>query len=190
MNKKDLRVVKTRNTLYDALLSLMKEKTFEEIKVSDICNKALINRSTFYAHYTDKYELLADCIQTLKKSLTEELEKNPNISNTKEYYLEMIKLFLDHIERQREEYLAIMINNRNSITMDILYDVIDQDIIFHISKDETLEKQTVPESIIAKFYLGAVVSLALEWLKDYKKYTKEELIQYLSILIPDELNNI
>lgn len=187
MNKNDLRVIKTRNTLYNALLSLMKEKTFEEIKVSDICNTALINRSTFYAHYTDKYELLADCIKNLKKSLTEELEKNRNISNTKEYYLEMIKLFLDHIEKQRDEYLSIMINNRNSITMDILYDVIDQDIIAHINKDDTLEKQ-VPETVIAKFYLGAVVSLGTYWLKDNKKYTKEELIHYLSVLIPDELH--
>ncbi len=190
MNKKDLRVIKTKNTLYESLLTLMKEKTFEEIKVSDICNTALINRSTFYAHYTDKYELLADYIKNLKASLTEELEKNQNISNTKEYYIEMIKLFLDHIEKQREEYMSIMINNRNSITMDILYDVIDQDIITHISKDKKLEKQTIPETIIAKFYLGAVVSLGMECLKDNRKYTKEEIINYLSILIPDELNNI
>ena len=69
MNKKDLRVVKTQNILYATLLSLMKEKTFEEIKVSDICNKALINRSTFYSHYNDKYELLADFIQEYKRIL-------------------------------------------------------------------------------------------------------------------------
>ncbi len=190
MNKKDLRVVKTQHNLYQSLLDLMKDKTFEEIKVSDICSNALINRSTFYAHYTDKYELLADYINNLKKSLTEELEKNKKISNTKEYYLEMIKLFLDHIERQREEYVSIMINNRNSITMDIIYDVIDQDIITHLSKDETVNTKKIPEDIIAKFYLGAVVSLGTEWLKDNKKYTKEEIIHYLSVLIPDELNNI
>ena len=55
MNKNDLRVIKTKNALFETLTNLMKEKTFEEIKVSDICNKALINRSTFYAHYNDKY---------------------------------------------------------------------------------------------------------------------------------------
>lgn len=189
MNKKDLRVVKTKNVLYESLLSLMKEKTFEEIKVSDICNIALINRSTFYAHYTDKYELLADCINNLKNSLIGELEKNQNISNTKEYYLEMIKIFLDHIEAKREEYLAIMINNRNSITMDIIYDCLDQDIIAHLSKDSQIKKE-VPEEILAKFYLGAVVCIGLEWLRDNKKYTKEEIIHYLSILIPNEFNTI
>ena len=35
-----------------------KDKTFEEIKVSDICKKALINRSTFYSHYNDFLLLL------------------------------------------------------------------------------------------------------------------------------------
>ena len=38
------------------------DKTFEEIKVSDICKKALINISTFYSHYNDKYELLLNFI--------------------------------------------------------------------------------------------------------------------------------
>ena len=48
--KKDLRVIKTKKMIYTALVELMKEKTFEEIKVSDICEIDLINRSTFYAH--------------------------------------------------------------------------------------------------------------------------------------------
>ena len=47
-NKTDLRIIKTNNTLYEALILLLKDKTFEEIKVSDICSKALVNRSTIY----------------------------------------------------------------------------------------------------------------------------------------------
>jgi len=189
MNKKDLRVIKTQNILYTTLLDLMKEKTFEEIKVSDICNQALINRSTFYAHYNDKYELLAEFIQELKNSLTGELKKNKNISNTKDYYLEMIKLFLDHIEEKRESYLAIMIHNRNSITMDIIYDVLDHDITSHLKQDNSLEQNKIPRSIIAKFYIGAVVNVGMEWLKSGTKYTKEDLMEYFSLLIPDELNH-
>ena len=70
--KNDLRVIKTKKNLYEALITLMKEKTFEEIKVADICKKALINRSTFYTHYQDKYELLYELINNLK----EELKRN------------------------------------------------------------------------------------------------------------------
>jgi len=184
MNKNDLRVVKTKNALYNSLLELMKEKTFEEIKVSDICNKALINRSTFYSHYEDKYELLSDCINDLKISLTNELKKNQNINSTKEYYIEMIKLFLNHIEEKKDTYLAIAINNRNSILIDIIYDVLDHDIISRL-KDENDSK--VPESIIAKFYLGAVTNVGINWMYNINKYTKEEMINYLTILIPNEI---
>ena len=189
MNKKDLRVVKTQNILYRTLLDLMKEKTFEEIKVSDICNQALVNRSTFYAHYNDKYELLAEFIQELKNSLIGELKKNKNISNTKEYYLEMIKLFLDHIEEKRESYLAIMIHNRNSITMDIIYDVIYHNITSHLQQDNSIDESPIPRSIIAKFYIGAVVNVGMEWLKDGKTYTKEDLILYFNYLIPNDLSH-
>ena len=69
MKSNDLRVIKTKNALYNTLIELMKDHAFEEIKVSDICTKALINRSTFYAHYNDKYELLKDMIDNLKDSL-------------------------------------------------------------------------------------------------------------------------
>ena len=72
MDKTDLRIVKTNKALYEALLLLMKEKTFEEIKISDLCQKALINRSTFYAHYNDKYELLVDFINVLKEEFVNE----------------------------------------------------------------------------------------------------------------------
>ena len=49
-----------------------KDKTFEEINVSDICKKALINRSAFYSHYYDKYELLVDFINVLKEEFVNE----------------------------------------------------------------------------------------------------------------------
>ena len=114
MNKKDLRVIKTKNNLYNTLIELMKEKQFEEIKVSDICSHALVNRSTFYAHYNDKYDLLEEYIKQLKENFTKELETNKHIENTKEYYMEMIKIFLNHVEDKKEIYKKLMINNRNS----------------------------------------------------------------------------
>ena len=68
-NKNDLRIIKTKKVLFDTLLKLMKQKNFEKIKVSDICDEALINRSTFYAHYEDKYELLIELFENQKQLL-------------------------------------------------------------------------------------------------------------------------
>lgn len=180
--KQDLRIVKTRKNLYESLLYLLKEKTFEQIKVSDICEKAMINRSTFYAHYNDKYELFADLIDTLKISLSSELSKNNEISNSKKYYLEMIRIFLDHIEQKRDIYGAIMIHNKNSVIMDMIYDTLNEDIKCRI---EAENHKNIPSDIIAKFYLGAVFNVGTEWLKNNNHYSKQDILNYLELLISD-----
>lgn len=183
--KLDLRIIKTKKNLYSTFEKLMKEYSFEDIKVSDICSDAMINRSTFYAHYNDKYELLAEYINTLKEVLASELEKNNSINNIKEYYLEMIRLLLDHMENKKETYASIMINNKNSITMDILYDVISKDVERHIQENNDTK---VPSQIISKFYLGAVISICTEWIIS-KKYSKDDILSYFNVLIPDNLDD-
>ena len=65
--KEDLRIVKTKANLYRGLMELMKDQTFEEIKVSDICKEAHINRSTFYNNFNDKYDLLFSLFHDLEK---------------------------------------------------------------------------------------------------------------------------
>lgn len=185
--KTDLRIIKTKNLLYTTLINLLKDYTFEEIKVSDICNKALINRSTFYAHYSDKYELLSSCIQDIKDDLAFKLQSNKNISNTKEYYMEMLNLFLSHIDENRDLFSAIIINNKNSIIMDIFYASINADLRKRLQEEDKKNELSIPEEIITDFYVGAVVNVSIKWLTDYQKYTKEELIDFLDCLIPKKI---
>lgn len=185
MDKKkiDLRVIKTKNLLYTTLVELLKDYPFEEIKVSDICSKALINRSTFYAHYADKYELLASCIQDIKQELADKLKKNKNISNTKEYYMEMLDLFLNYIDEHKDLFSSIIINNKNSIIMDIFYDTIYMDLKQRLKSEDS----KIPEEIISSFYVGAVCNVSMKWLTNYQRYTKQELMSYLEALIPNDL---
>ncbi len=184
MTKKiDLRIIKTKNILYQTLIELMQKIPFEEIKVTDICEKALINRSTFYAHFSDKYELLSSYIDTLKESLEEELKKNQNIHNTKEYYLEMLRLFFNHVDEKRLVYQAISKTNKNSIMMDMIYDTFKKEIIHEFEQADS--QGQIPNNFVATFYIGAVYSVSMEWLAGNFSYSKKELIQYLDVLLPD-----
>lgn len=177
--KTDLRIIKTKNSIYLALINLLKNNTFEEIKVSDICNEALINRSTFYSHFEDKYELISSLINDLKNDLEGELDKIHEDLNTKEYYLEMIRIFLNHIEGKEDIYRSIMINNKNSIIMDMIYDTISNDLNNKIKKDNL----DIPTDIVSSFYIGAVVNVGMEWLKNGKNYSKEDMLKYLDQLV-------
>ena len=61
--KIDPRVKRTRKLLLDAFISLIAEKSFEEITVQDIAARATVNRATFYAHFVDKYALVDNLIR-------------------------------------------------------------------------------------------------------------------------------
>jgi AcrR family transcriptional regulator len=55
---RDPRIRRTRQSLQSALKALMQTRNFEEISVQEITDAAMVNRATFYDHYTDKYALL------------------------------------------------------------------------------------------------------------------------------------
>lgn len=65
----------TRMVLRDSLVELMKVKPIRRITIKELCENADINRSTFYAHYTDQYDLLRriedDTLQWLKEAVIE-----------------------------------------------------------------------------------------------------------------------
>ena len=53
----DLRVIKTKKNIREAFLELRKKYSVDEIKVNALCEKALVNKTTFYNHYQDVYAL-------------------------------------------------------------------------------------------------------------------------------------
>lgn len=78
----DLRIVKTRIALKNALCDLVNDNDFEKITVKDICKRASVNRITFYDHYKDKYDLLNDIFIELDNNAIEngkilDKENNP-----------------------------------------------------------------------------------------------------------------
>ena len=63
MKKTDVRVQRTYNLLMNAMIELMVEKDFENLSVSDICDKAGVHRATFYKHFSDKLEFIRYCFE-------------------------------------------------------------------------------------------------------------------------------
>ena len=185
--KTDLRIIKTKKILFDALLKLMKKKNFEKIKIADICEEALINRSTFYAHYEDKYELLMALFEEQKISLLEKLDNKENTNFSKEYLMEVLNILINYIDENREIYSAILSNNRNGILIDFLIDVIERDVSERLKDSREIKNSNLPIDIIVKFYAGGLINIGMSWLINKEKYNKEQLLSYINILIPDKM---
>lgn len=53
----DLRIEKTEKSIFDAFVELRSKHSVEHIKIKDLCALAKINKSTFYSHYADIFDL-------------------------------------------------------------------------------------------------------------------------------------
>jgi AcrR family transcriptional regulator len=102
--KRDRRVARTRDTLGDALVALMREKTFEEITVQEVLDRAGVGRSTFYVHYRDKDDLFLSDVEDFFENCSNALARNG--ANSKR--LLPVKEFFAHVRQTREFYAALM----------------------------------------------------------------------------------
>src|SRR5215469_13383088 len=73
----DLRVRRTRMALQEALIDLIEEKGFDAVTVGDIAERAMVNRTTFYRHYPDKYALVTGIFEEAVNQIFRELGPLP-----------------------------------------------------------------------------------------------------------------
>ncbi len=100
----DLRVVRTRKMLRDAMIALAIQKGFTAITVNDIVELAMVNRATFYRHYQDKYDLVESYLDELYAELnvTPAPPPSPGEPNPR-----LVKLF-EHIRDNAPFYRAML----------------------------------------------------------------------------------
>ncbi len=107
MAAQDLRVIKTRKIIKDALIELMAQKEFSAITITELSEKALINRKTFYRHYRTvsdvlteiENELLAEFSDVLKSGNSSCLDISAvvggisaMIERRRDYFMKLMKL--------------------------------------------------------------------------------------------------
>ena len=99
----DRRIRYTRYALQNALIVCMQQKPFNRITVREICETADINRSTFYMHYKDIYELLDEIEEQVYQEIDAIFSKeSPSIHNMEQLldYVQTHKTLLECLLQQ------------------------------------------------------------------------------------------
>ena len=92
----DLRTKKTKKLLRDALESLLCDKSLDDITVKEICEKASINRVTFYDHYFNKEELHDEIISQTEHDIIKEFKKDKSIYYLDKNYKKILQKLVDY----------------------------------------------------------------------------------------------
>ena len=104
----DLRVRRTHKLLWEAFMAELSERAFEEITVTDICERAMVHRTTFYKHYEDKYALLEQGMRQMYDALLAAEEHLPpstfSVEHPPPYF---IRLF-EHAAQHQQFYKLML----------------------------------------------------------------------------------
>lgn len=105
--KQDLRVIKTKNNIKNAFIQLLRENDFNVVTIQNILDKALINRKTFYNHYTDKYDLAEQLIHEFFNECMSFFELRTGKFESMDIFLDQVDAIYKELYEQKDLILAL-----------------------------------------------------------------------------------
>lgn len=146
----------TKHMFRTALIELMEEKPFHKITIKEICERADLNRTTFYLHYTDQTQLLNEIITLVEDDMTNCIPAPDDKGNG----LERLKQYLEYVKANAKIYRTLMRSDddggaRTRIISDILRDIKDSLPVL----GKPLENR-----YIYRFIIDGSISMILNWI--------------------------
>ena len=177
--KKDRRTRKTRQLLRDTLLTLLKEKRYEEISVQDIIARADVARSTFYVHYVDKDDLLTGSHGIFAENLGEQMlahvgESGSAFSSRTWFY---------HIQAQDDILKVIAKDSAMELAMKTLHGIIHDSVQKGMQAHAPIKNASVPLPLIVDYLTDTLMTLIKWWFKDGMRYTPEQMDEMFQQLV-------
>ena len=74
VQKTDLRVIKTKRAILNALIELLQKKCIDKITVTELAHKAEINKGTFYLHYSDMHDLYQFALKEHFRKIVDQID--------------------------------------------------------------------------------------------------------------------
>ena len=159
MPHEDLRVIKTKRIIKNALIDLMSEKEVSRITITELSERALINRKTFYRHY----ETISDVVRELEHELISEFADTLRNSNTS--CLDVAGVVADIsnlIERRRDYFVKIMKLNPSIFSTGRIKDMLRRTVAVSLKNIGGIrDGETLAE--ISQFIVSGVLALYSEW---------------------------
>lgn len=186
-NKSESKYFNTALRMDEALLRLLEKKDFEFITVKELCAAAKVNRSTFYLHYENTYDLLAESVEILnrrffaafasdeRRNFTEKIASMPEerlYLITDEYLLP----YLEFVKQNKTAFKAIrlrpdLFNAENSYRE--MFDTIFSPILsrFRVPQEEHAYRM--------EFYAKGLSAVIMRWVSGDCRESEEKIAQII-----------
>lgn len=177
----DLRIRRTHKLLWGSLFELMTQskQKYSSITINQICDRAMVHRTTFYKHFEDKDALLAF---GFKQYQGEDFTIPLLDRLTKPF--QMMEQFLHHEEIGK--ILESQMDDEQFISF-IHYQTREMKKQENQELSRLCKNHTIPNELIIEFYSGVITTLSAWWLQNKKSVSAEEMDRYFHQMINQDI---
>jgi AcrR family transcriptional regulator len=177
----DLRVRRTRKLLQIALIELTIEKGFVDVTVRDIAERAMVNRSTFYRHYVDKFDLLSQYIEEVIV-LIHAKEGDPSLANNLDQPPPGLVRILQHVQKNADFY-RVLLGEQGApvLCAQSFRQFIEREYRHRLLSEEVqADPRRPPIDMSVSYILHAGIGAILWWLENGQPCTPEQVAVWLN----------
>lgn len=163
---------RTRRQIIQSFIHVLQTKRFSSITIKDICDDALIHRTTFYRYYEDKYSQLRDFIYHLSEEI---------ISRNKKSNTDTFRFLVDYVEDHFVLFENTLLGSEGHIFFKSMVKIAS-DIMREHSKTgddpiSTKINQSKYPDVMCELYAVAFMTILQNWVSKEYNYEKEELFE-------------
>jgi AcrR family transcriptional regulator len=176
----DRRRLRTRQLLRRAMLELIREKGLEGLSVSDLTERAGVNRGTFYLHYRDVYDLLEQTKREMLDGLKEKVtrislsELTKSVARDEPY--PVLERILEYFN-ENGEFFEVMLGPKGDLSYPMQIRQMMKQHLFAqlVSLQPIEEKMLVPQEFLIAYVSSAHIGILMHWFETGRRQSPREL---------------
>ena len=164
-NRQESKYAGTASLMDEALLLLLEKKDFDRITVKELCQKAGVNRSTFYLHYETLNDLLEETVERINERFKQSLaaieagDPSREVLTSEKYLRPYLQFIKDNMRAYRVIHLQDHLFHSQK-TFEGFYQSIFSPALTHFGVSEEEKKY------VFAFYTQGTVAIIGKWLED------------------------
>ncbi len=173
----DRRVQRTRQLLQDAIVALIEEKGYEAVTVQDILDRANLGRSTFYAHFRDKEDLLLSGFEKVRSAFEKRhREILAHGGGVADIHWEMSIAWFQHAQSSQRLYKALIGKQAGEVHVKHIHAYLSALLREHMGLPRPAGKGEVTLPEVAVYWtVSSLLALTTWWLDHDFPYTAEQI---------------
>ncbi len=182
----DRRIQRTYQQLTEAFYRLLLQKGWDQITVQDLCDEAVIRRTTFYQHFKDKQSFVSWCVKERLKEFSACIAEEDPPEDLGDHFELLSARVLDYMKQHDMfERIVMETGNRGLWLLESFLRLCVDEVVMRMNErlglSQNGDTNVIP--ILSEFCVGGLLAALRWWYANGKPCTEEELIRNLRRIV-------